>query len=185
MNDDIFLARARDLIREYGTNDPFLIAGGIKNVYVKEFYPRKQKGFCVDILNNYYIYINGNLSGQMKRMVCAHELGHILFHKDKLGRDKNGKLQKLVEWELFDIKDHTEYEANLFAADLLIDTDELREMIHIDPDPVHIAHAFGVNVNLVALKIAAAKFEGVSVPFLPSRNFLGKIEDRAGFPEEN
>lgn len=184
MNNDIFLAKALDLIKEYGTSDPFRIANGIKNVYVREFDAHKQKGFCVDILNNYYIYINSNLSYQMKRMVCAHELGHVLFHKDKLGRDKNGKLKKIVEWELFDIKDHTEYEANLFAANLLIDTDALKEMLRTDPDLVHIACAFNVNVNLVAIKVAAAKFEGVNVPFIPSRNFLGKIEDRAGFPED-
>ncbi|MBQ9064752.1 MAG: ImmA/IrrE family metallo-endopeptidase [Blautia sp.] len=166
-----------ELISRYGTNDPFRIAGCMKNVHLKYFDAHSQKGFCTNILNNYYIFINENLSQPMKRMVCAHELGHILFHKDRLLRDESGKLRQLVEWELFDIKDSTEYEANLFAANLLINTDALKEMIYEGRDIVSIASAFDVNVNLVALKIAETRFEGVKVPFIPGQNFLGKIKD--------
>ena len=113
----------------------------------------------------------------MKRMVCAHELGHILLHQDKLGRDKNGRLKKLVEWELFDMKDLTEYEANLFAANLLIDTEALKALVYDNYDNVSIASRLRVNVNLVTIKIAETKFDGVIIPPRPDRNFLGTIED--------
>ena len=88
-------------------------------------------------------------------------------------------MQKLAEWELFDIKDRTEYEANLFLANLLIDTGELKEMIYAGYDIVRIASVLEVNVNLVALKTAETKFDGVEVPFIPKKNFLGSITDRA------
>jgi len=169
----------KDLILKYGTNDPFVIAGNMKNVEVRFFDAQKQKGFCTNILNNYFIFINRNLSRQMQRMVCGHELGHILFHRDRLKPDKSGRMQKLAEWELFDIKDRTEYEANLFLANLLIDTEELKEMICAGYDIVRIASVLEVNVNLVALKTAETKFDGVDVPFIPKKDFLGSIADRA------
>ena len=176
-----------ELIREYGTNDPFTLAASITRwngksirINVRYFDAKRQKGFCTNILNNYYIFINRNLSRQMQRMVCGHELGHVLFHQDMLSRDKNGKFKQLVEWELFDIKNRTEYEANLFLAGLLIDTERLKEMIYQGYDIVSIASFFEVNVNLVAIKVAAEiKSDDVSGPFIPRKNFLGTIDDRA------
>ena len=182
--DGRFFSLPLELIQEFGTNDPFTIAEGLKkyngkpvSIAVRYFDAKKQKGFCTNILNNYFIFINQNLSCYMRRMVCGHELGHILFHQDKLGRDENGRLKKLVEWELFDIKDRTEYEANLFLANLLIDTDSLKELVYQGADIVSIASRFCVNVNLVAIKLAETKYDNVRLPFIPEQNFLGKIED--------
>ena len=172
------------LIEECQTNDPFKIVQRLSKycgkeirIKIKYFTANRQKGFCTNILNNYYICINDSLSYPMMRMVCGHELGHILLHPDRLGRDKNGKFKRLVEWELFDIKDNTEYEANMFLANLIIDTDRLKDLIYEGNDIVRIAALMDVNVNLVALKVAQMKFDGVKVPFIPNKNFLGKIVD--------
>ena len=70
------------------------------------------------------------------------------------------------EMEMFNLKDTTEYEANLFAANLLIDTDELKDMIYQGYDIVSIASAMNVNVNLIAIKIVETKFDGVTAPFM-------------------
>lgn len=186
MNSRLFTVPV-ELIKEFGTNDPFVIAQGLRKFNGKPIRietsfvaTKKQKGFCTRILNNYFIFVSQNLSEQMQRMVCGHELGHVLFHQDRLGYDRQGKPQSLVEWELFDIKDNTEYEANLFAANLLIDTDELKDMIYQGYDIVSIASAMNVNVNMMAIKIAETKFDDVTVPFIPKMNFLGRIDDSAG-----
>ncbi len=176
-----------ELIREYGTNDPFILADSITKwngkairIQVRYFDAKRQKGFCTNILNNYYIFINRNLSRQMQRMVCGHELGHVLFHQDMLSRDQDGKFRQIAEWEIFDMKDHSEYEANVFLAGLLIDTAQLKELICQGYDIVSIASILDVNVNLVALKVAAeARFDDVRIPFIPKQNFLGTIDDRA------
>ena len=168
------------LITEHGTRDPFKLAECL-NINVRFFSAKKQKGFCTNILNNYFIYINDNMSPQMQRMACAHELGHVLFHKERLGRDQNGRFRKLVEMELFDITSRTEYEANLFAANLLIDEEQLTDMLKEGCDIVFAASAFDVNVNLVAIKLAEMKKDSpaIRLPFTPDRRFMGKIEDRA------
>ena len=170
----------RSLIRKYRTRDPFRIAKEA-NIPVRFHNMKRQKAFCLYVMRNYSIHINENLSEQMQRMACAHELGHILLHKDLLIPEKGQQAKQLVEMELFDITSITEYEANLFAANLLIDDEEVLEYLHDGYDIVTMASTLNVNVNLLAIKLAEMKKTGlpVDVPFTPSRRFLGKIEDRA------
>ncbi len=178
--DDRSFAVPCALAAEYATRDPFQIAAH-RGYTVRYLDLKKQKGFCTNIYNNFFIFINENLSYQMKRMTCAHELGHILLHRDQLGRDKDGKFRHFVEMELFNITNRTEYEANLFAANLLIDEDELMEMLQEGHDIVSIASTMDVNVNLLAIKLAELGKRGlpVDLPLVPDRRFLGRIEDRA------
>ncbi len=168
------------LVREYATRDPFLIARH-KGYTVRYLDLKKQKGFCTNIYNNFFIFINQNLSDQMKRMTCAHELAHIILHKDQLGRDSAGRFSHFVEMELFDITNQTEYEANLFAANLLIDEEDLMRMLTDGQDIVSIASTMDVNVNMLALKLAELGKMGfpIDLPLTPDRGFLGRIEDRA------
>ena len=164
-----------DLIREYGTRDPFQIAF-LMDVAVKFINTRRQKGLCAVFDGYPFIFINQNLSEQMQRMTCAHELGHILLHKDILAGNV-----PLLEYELFDIRNSTEYEANVFAADLLIDEAELNELVMEGGDVVSIASALDINVNLLLIKLIEMRRDGkeLQVPFTPERRFLGKIDDRA------
>ena len=114
---------ARRLVRLFATRDPFKIAEAL-GIQIRFVELNHQKGFCKHILRNFFIFINSNLSREMQIMACAHELGHVLFHKDYLVDD-----QVLLEMDTYDPKNRTEYEANLFAASLLVDEDELRELL--------------------------------------------------------
>ena len=85
--------------------------------------------------------------------------------------------------ELFNITDETEYEANLFAANLLVDDETLLELLRSGQDIVAAARALGVNVNLLAIKLAEMKKAGLplnDLPLSPDRTFLGRIADSAG-----
>ena len=166
----------RKLIRTFGTRDPFQLAEQL-NIHVKFMDTRRQKAFCKKILNHCFIFINQNLSEQMQRMSCAHELAHILLHRDYLDT-----AAYLMNMELFDMRNRTEYEANLFAANLLIDDGELLDALREGKDVVSAAAAFDVNVNLMALKLAEMQKSGlpVNVPFVPDRRFLGRIDDCPG-----
>ena len=165
------------LIRKYGTRDPFEIAEalGIEIIMCPDF--KRQKGAFSVIARNCFIFINANLSDEMQRIVCAHELGHALLHR-KIAEAAGG----LLEFELFDINDQCEYDANAFAATLLLDDEELLEMVHEGHDVVYIARSMGTNVNLVLLKLNEMRKQGyeLNLPEIPSRKFLGEIEDNAG-----
>ncbi|MBR3347295.1 MAG: ImmA/IrrE family metallo-endopeptidase [Solobacterium sp.] len=163
-----------ELIAEYSTRDPFQIAF-LMDVTVKFINTKRQKGLCAIFDGYSFIFINQNLSEQMQRMTCAHELGHVLLHKDIL----TGNVP-LLEYELFDIRNSTEYEANVFAANLLIDETELNEQIAEGGDVVSIASALDINVNLLLIKLIEMRRSGkeLNVPFTPERGFLGRIDDR-------
>ena len=96
------------LARKYKSNDPFEIAEALDIEVLERSDFKRQKGAFKVILNNSFIFINANLSDEMKRLVCAHELGHALLHRS-LGKSETG----LMEFELFDITSTTEYEARV------------------------------------------------------------------------
>ena len=164
-----------DLIREYGTRDPFQIAF-LMDVAVKFINTRRQKGLCAVFDGYPFIFINQNLSEQMQRMTCAHELGHILLHKDILAGNV-----PLLEYELFDIRNAAEFEANAFAANLLIDEQELLDLMHDGADMIAAASSLNINVNLLMIRLLQMRKEGhdINAPFSPDSSFLGSIEDKA------
>lgn len=166
----------RRLIRRYRSNDPFEIADALNITVLERGDFKRQKGAFKVILNNSFIFINANMSDEMKRLVCAHELGHALLHRS-LGKTQSG----LMEFELFNITDTTEYEANLFAANLLLDEDSIVSLIQDGFDVVQIARSLGTNVNLLLLKLQQMNDDNhLHLPDMPSRNFLGTISDDAG-----
>lgn len=166
------------IIRHYGTRDPFRLADSL-GIQVKITNNLKQqKGFFNVVLNVSFIFINGNLSYEMQRIVCAHELGHALMHK-ALCVKRDG----FLEYEIFDIKDNTEYEANAFASNLLIDEDEMIECFRNGYDVVQTARTLNINVNLLLIKLIEMKDRSgvpLNIPYIPRQNFLGTIADNAG-----
>ena len=173
--DERILQIPEKLIKRFGTRDPFEIANML-GYSVKFINTKKQKGFCKILLNNFFIFINENLSPQMQRMTCAHELGHLLLHRDVLKRELF-----LAEMEIFDITDQKELEANEFAASLLIDDEELLQLLREEYDVVTAASMLDVNVNMLMVKLLVMKKNGYNfdLPFNPKAGFMGTIEDRA------
>ena len=163
------------LVSQYETRDPFQLAQRV-GCYVKFINTKHQKGFCKVLLNNRFIFINQNMSPQMQRMTCAHELGHMFLHADVLKQNKH-----FAEMELFNITDHRELEANQFAANILIDDAELSALLKEGYDMVSIASELNVNVNMLMVKLLSMKKEGLSfdLPFYPDARFMGRIRDAA------
>ncbi len=178
MNDKRACTRPGALIRRFHTRDPFVIAEGLGITVLKRYDFKHLKGAFQVVLNQSFLIINGNLSEQLQRIVCAHELGHALLHKRLCGSQGH-----MLEFELFDIKNQLEYDANLFAANLLLDEEDLLSLSKQEYDIVSIARMMNSNVNLVLLKLAEMKKQDECIPLrmpeLPKRNFLGTINDNA------
>ena len=172
MGDKVRIISKR-LIKRFQTRDPFVIAKelGIRIIYVEM---KTQKGFCRNILRNFFIFINSNTSHETQKMSCAHELGHVVLQKDELIDSRF-----LLEMETYDPKNRLEYEANRFAANLLIDEEELLEFLSSGADLKQAAAALGVNENLLLLKLEEMKKDGADVRIsdLPKRTFMGTIQD--------
>jgi Zn-dependent peptidase ImmA (M78 family) len=148
MNFEQIAQKGVAIVRRRGTRDPFRIARdlGILVRYADDFV--RLKGMYRVILKNRFIILNNRLSERMKRIVCAHEIGHDQLHREMA---KGGALQ---EFMLYQMDSRPEYEANIFATEILLDTDEVLELVHDGYDAEQMARQLGSDVNLIALKIA-------------------------------
>lgn len=177
MTDARAFSYPRRLIRKYGTRDPFTIAEeeGVNLLFRNDF--KRQKGAFMILERNSFIFINAKLSDEMQKLVCAHELGHALLHRE-LGKQDGG----LLEFEIFDIRSQCEYDANVFSATLLLDDQEVLEASRDGYDIVQVAKMMDTNVNLLLLKMTEMNKQGYKfrVPYAPPRAFLGTIEDSVG-----
>ncbi len=107
------------LVRTCGTRDPFLLLDELGVTVLRSDRYRHLKGFCACLNRSYYVMINALLPEDEQRIVAAHELGHFLLHKKRLA------LAPMRDTALYGMKQTEEYEANLFAADLLMPDEEI------------------------------------------------------------
>lgn len=169
------LSESKKLVSWYGRN-PFDIADSLNiTVMVRNDF-KKQKGAFKMILNRPFIFLNGNLSEEMQKIVVAHEIGHAVLHREAaMGAGA------LLEFELFDMNNTMEYEANIFAANMLLDEDVVDDCFQAGFDIVQTAQYMRTNVNLLLLKLQLMNdSKRYNLPSMPKRNFLGKISDDAG-----
>ena len=111
---EIAVNTANDLVRKYSTRNPEKIADEM-NIQIVPMPFSKQKGVYTIIERQPIIMIKQDLHPVTRSIVIAHELGHHMLHKAQLKKTPN-----LQEFNIFDMTDnHIEYEANVFAAQLL------------------------------------------------------------------
>ena len=148
MIDSLYIySKATDIVKQTGTRNPMKITSdiGVMLRYSEEL--DKLLGLYTYRWKHRIILLNEKMDEIMARMVCAHELGHDALHRDLAKGDG------LKEFVLFNIKDTTEYEANAFAAHLIIDDDDIYSMCKEKYDVVQMAKMLNVNINLVLIKL--------------------------------
>ena len=161
-------AEVNKLIKRCEMRDPFLIAERTGAHVIFEHGFGALKGMYKTIQRSRFIFINGNLSGRDRRTVCAHELGHDRFHRHF------AKTAALQEFMLYDMRSRPEYEANIFAAELLIGDNDIMPLIKNGCDVYQIAHELNEDVNLVLIKADELRKRGydLRIPYRPRSDFL-------------
>ena len=159
---------ARKLTDKFKTRDPYQIIKelGIELMFDNSF--SKLKGFYTVMNRQAYIVINSNMTEEKMRIVAAHELGHHILHK------KTASQKIMQEFELYDMKVRSEFEANCFAAELLIGDDEVVELIQSGYDMEQIASLLSVDVNLIGIKLGNLNSKGnkYNIGIFPRGDFL-------------
>ncbi len=148
MQSDFLIQTGERLVRKYGTRDPFIIAEnlGIIVRMCPDF--GNLKGMYTIIKRNRYVLLSDSLDDTSKRIVLAHEIGHDQLHRDIV---RSGVLK---EFTLYDIKSRPEYEANIVASEILLDTEEILTHIYENHyTATEIAAVMETDINLVALKL--------------------------------
>jgi Predicted Zn peptidase len=144
MTDQIALT-AQTLTKRCNSRDPFVVARtlGVRVLLVDDFV--NLKGMYRVIKRSRFIFINAALDKSMRRIVCAHELGHDALHREAARKDT------VQDTMLFGVDSRQEYEANLFAAHLLIDSDEVLGLAKRGYTSQYIAATLCTDVNLISI----------------------------------
>lgn len=157
------------LTRKYKTRNPYDLcdALGIRirlkdlGTGIKAYY------FYQSRIRN--IVLNWRVSEAMRLILVAHELGHDRLHQEI------AMLKGFREIELFDMARPAEFEANLFAAEVLIDDGELLELLNDeDKSFFGVAQELSVPAPLLDFKFRALKHKGYRIepPYIASGDFL-------------
>mgnify|MGYP001584530096 CR=1 FL=1 len=112
-------SKDQKLIEEFQTEAPIKVVSiakalGVRVLSNKNF-PRSLSGLirCVD--GAFEIYVNSNHPASRQRFTIAHELGHYMLHRDRIG-------DGIIDDYLYrsELTDSLEHEANQYAARLLM-----------------------------------------------------------------
>ena len=167
---------AESLARKYDTRDPVKLAGmlGIHIYYLDDL--RELLGMYTIINRRRCILINSRLSSRLISLVLAHEIGHDRLHQ-KLCSESSFR-----EFQVLDVTSRPEYEANVFAAHLLIDECELESMLREGLDVLQISCAMDINMNLLLIKLNEMRRCGADydMSFVPPGDFLKKVSLHEG-----
>ena len=165
--------QADNLVRQCGTRNAEKIAHelGIWIYYEEAF--DDLLGMYTFRWNHRLMFLNPRIDGQLKDMVIAHEIGHDQRHRDiaKAG-------QPLKEFSLFRMKDSTEYEANAFAAHILLPNDEVYSLAREGHDVFRISQMMGADVNLMLIKMQEMNKLGYdfNIPMQHDSRFFRRIK---------
>lgn len=165
--------KANKIVHKCGTRDALQIAQelGIYLHFVPDF--KNLLGMYTYQQRERHILLNANMDDILTRMVCAHELGHDTLHRDK-AKGKN----VLSEFILFDMRTAMEYEANAFAAHIMIDDEELAFYLHQGHDVAQLSAAMNTNINLMLIKLNEMNRMGrdFNLPYVPRADFFKNIK---------
>lgn len=167
------------IIKKHDTRDPFKLCDAL---HIRLWYKDlgndiKAYFFYQSRIRN--IIINIRIAPVVQKILCAHELGHAILHH------KLAAMRGFQEFELFDSVVPTEYEANLFAAELLIDDEQLLDLLNDNEKSFFgVAKELCVPAELLDFKFRVLKNKGyrIEAPYISSSDFLKN--DIPGYYEE-
>lgn len=168
-NIELIYGKVDSLAKKYDTRDPFKIC---ENMNIHIYY--KDLGTAIKA---YYFYqsrikniiINSRSGFIVRRILCAHELGHAVLHGNLAA------MRGFQEIELFEAIIPTEYEANIFAAELIIPDEELLDLLNeTDKSFFSIAKKLYVPSELLDFKFRVLKHKGMHIesPTMTASDFL-------------
>ena len=166
---DYISSVVKKLVSKYDTRNPLQICSDLDiKIRLKDL-GRDIKAYYFYHNRIRNIVLNHNVSESVRRILVAHELGHDRLHKEI------AMLKGFQELELFDRVNPMEYEANLFAAELLIDDSDLLDMLNDENKTFFdVARELYVPADLLDFKFRVLKHKGyrVHAPCITNGDFL-------------
>lgn len=130
------------------------------------------KGFYFQQSRMQVITVNSDLTEELRRIILSHELGHAVLHRNVSG------VRAFHDFQLFDETSVYEYEANIFAADFLMEDDRVLSLLNSDISFFGAAAELQVPPELLDFKFRVLKRKGYKVidpPIRARSNFLKNL----------
>ena len=131
------------LLNRFDSHDPEQIANEL-GISIKRADIGSLQGMYTVLLGKPFIIVSQSLDQMQSKQIIAHELGHHQLHPHFTGENV------LQETMLYDMTSQPEYEANLFAAHLLINH-QADEMAQNGATFAEIAAEIGVEQALIEI----------------------------------
>lgn len=132
-------------VRKYDSRDPFTLASHL-NIEVQYGDMGSRSGCYMFLKNHRCIFLNENLSHAEKNLIMAHELGHAIMHRKQNCYFIRNKTLLL--------NSKTEREANMFAAELLIEDRFILD--YQDYTAEQLARLTGYDKRLIELRLKSS-----------------------------
>lgn len=130
------------------------------------------KGFYLQRNRIKTITYNDDLPAVLQRIIVAHEFGHSQLHVKK-------GVHAFHDVGMFDESNRYEKEANLFAAEFLLNDEEVLDTLNADNTFFSAAAILQVPMELLDFKFRVMKWKGyklVEPPITARSNFLRDVE---------
>ncbi|AGL00256.1 putative Zn peptidase [Desulfoscipio gibsoniae DSM 7213] len=172
MGIDVISNEVRKIKRKYSETNPVKLCQNMKISLLHQpmgLFEGACKGFYLQQSRKQAIVINSDLDEQFQRIILMHELGHAVLHRKLPG------VKSFHDFTLFDQTSLYEYEANIFAADFILDDQEVLRMLNDDISFFAAANTLCVPAELLDFKFRILKRKGYQVidpPLNARANFL-------------
>ncbi|MCQ2448536.1 MAG: ImmA/IrrE family metallo-endopeptidase [Oscillibacter sp.] len=167
--------KVEKLKRKFNESDPFQLCGDMGIILLRQHLgtdPDCVKGFFLEKKRIKLITVNEDLPLVIQRIIVAHELGHAALHR-------NTGVYAFHDVALYDATSIYEKEANLFAAEYLLDDDEVLEALNRDSTFFAAAAELMVPAELLDFKFRMMKWRGYKItesPITAQSSFLRGME---------
>lgn len=163
------------LKKKYSESDPFRLCRDMGVVLLFQSLgkgPDAIKGFYLECKRIKTITVNSDLPLVIQKIIVAHELGHASLHRAE-------GLYAFHEVAMFDESSMMEKEANLFAAEFLMDDRDVLCALNRDTTFFTAAAMLRVPAELLDFKFRVMKWKGyklIEPPINANSNFLRDME---------
>lgn len=173
---EVIKREANRLKMKYQTNDPFEICDAMKitvSLVPMGKHDGSCKGFYLTSSRRKIATINSDLPLHIQRIILPHELGHALLHVTP-------SLCTFHEMSVLNETNRLEYEANIFAAEFILNDDDVMDALQMKEDFFHTASQLEVPPELLDFKLRLLQREGhdIVAPYIGRADFLKRDINR-------